>query len=134
MYSAVRRVISRFSTTHGPAIKTSGELPPIGILPILSRAEEYPSLFNNSKTLQIVIEDLKNAIERIAPRNIHYAHDSRWGDGNGFAHVRAALLGPSLSIPFSKKRMLLGTWQQIILVDFDNRPRTRQIFVQIIGE
>ena len=80
------------------------------------------------------IEDLKKAIERMAPQGIHYDHDARWGDGNGFAHVRAALLGPSLSIPVMKGELQLGTWQQIVLIDFDNRPRTREVIVQAIGE
>lgn len=78
-----------------------------------------------------VINDLKDAIERLAPRDLHYEHDSRWGDGNGFAHVRAALLGPSLTVPLISGKLLLGTWQQITLCDFDNRPRTRKVFVQI---
>ncbi|MCP4715549.1 MAG: YjbQ family protein [Deltaproteobacteria bacterium] len=78
-----------------------------------------------------VVRDLQHAIERLAPENITYEHDRRWGDGNGYAHVRAALLGPSLTIPLSNGRMLLGTWQQIVLCDFDNRPRTRDITVQI---
>lgn len=82
---------------------------------------------------QGVIDDLKAAIERIAPKNIHYSHDSKWGDGNGYAHVRAALLRPSLSIPIKDRKAVLGTWQQIILCDFDNRPRQRNIIVQIIG-
>lgn len=81
-----------------------------------------------------VIEDLKKAIERLAPQGVHYDHDARWGDGNGFAHVRAALLGPSLTVPFSRGELRLGTWQQIVLIDFDNRPREREIVVQIIGE
>ena len=81
-----------------------------------------------------VVEDLKKAIERIAPQNIHYNHDARWGDGNGFAHVRASLLGPSLSVPIVDGDLQLGTWQQIVLIDFDNRSRTREIFVQVIGE
>ena len=80
------------------------------------------------------IEDLKRAIDRLAPDNIRYDHDARWGDGNGFSHVRAALLGPSLAVPFINGEMLLGTWQQIILIDFDNRPRQREVVVQIIGE
>jgi secondary thiamine-phosphate synthase enzyme len=80
------------------------------------------------------INDLKKAIERIAPQGIHYDHDARWGDGNGFAHVRAALLGPSLTIPVAQGRLLLGTWQQIVLIDFDNRPRTREIIVQAMGD
>jgi len=79
------------------------------------------------------VNDFKAAVERLAPRNIRYDHDARWGDGNGFSHVRAALLGPSLSIPFNQKRLLLGTWQQIVLVDFDNRPRSRKINLQLVG-
>lgn len=79
------------------------------------------------------LEDLKEAIERIAPGDIPYRHDARWGDGNGFAHVRAALLGPSLSVPVSGGRLLLGTWQQIVLVDFDNRERKREVVVQVAG-
>ena len=78
-----------------------------------------------------VINDLKNAIERLAPQDMHYAHDSKWGDGNGFAHVRAALLGPSLTVPLINGNLLLGTWQQITLCDFDNSPRSREVFVQI---
>jgi len=78
-----------------------------------------------------VVGDLKRAIERIAPEHIAYEHDRKWGDGNGHAHVRAALLGPSLTIPLASGRMLLGTWQQIVLCDFDNRPRKREIIVQV---
>jgi len=81
-----------------------------------------------------VIEDLKKAIDRMAPQNMHYDHDARWGDGNGFAHVRAALLGPSLSVPFKDSELQLGTWQQIVLIDFDNRPRNREVLIQIVGE
>ncbi|NIV41841.1 MAG: YjbQ family protein [Candidatus Dadabacteria bacterium] len=80
------------------------------------------------------ISDFKAAIERLAPTDIHYNHDARWGDGNGYSHVRAALLGPSLSVPFNSGRLLLGTWQQIVLVDFDNRPRNRKIIVQVVGD
>ncbi len=77
--------------------------------------------------------DLKRALERLAPEGIHYDHDSRWGDGNGFSHVRAALLGASLSVPFNDRRLLLGTWQQIVIIDFDNRPRSRNVLIQIVG-
>ncbi len=80
-----------------------------------------------------VVEDLRQAIERIAPHNMSYEHDARWGDGNGYAHVRAALLGPSLAVPLKDGNMVLGTWQQIVLCDFDNRPRTRDIVVQLQG-
>lgn len=79
------------------------------------------------------VSDLKAAFERIAPERIEYAHNARWGDGNGHSHVRAALLGASFSVPFSGSRLLLGTWQQIVLVDFDNRPRTREVTVRTVG-
>jgi secondary thiamine-phosphate synthase enzyme len=80
------------------------------------------------------VEDLREAIGRLAPEGIPYAHDARWGDGNGFAHVRAALLGPGISLPFRGGALVTGTWQQIVLVDFDNRPRRRRVEVQLVGE
>lgn len=81
-----------------------------------------------------LVSDLKEAFEKWAPRRGEYAHNLKWADGNGFSHVRASLLGPSLTVPFSGGDLILGTWQQIIFVDFDNRPRSREIVVQIIGE
>ena len=81
-----------------------------------------------------VLQDLKNALEKIAPSNIPYQHDQRWGDGNGFSHVRAALMKPSMTIPLISGKMTLGTWQQIVFIDFDNRARHREIIVQIIGD
>ena len=78
--------------------------------------------------------DFQRMWEQIVPTNIPYDHDRRWGDGNGFSHVRASLLGASLVIPLNNKRLTLGTWQQVVIVDFDNRPRSRQIVVQITGE
>ena len=81
-----------------------------------------------------VLEDLKKAIERLAPSDIPYAHDQRWGDGNGFSHVRAALLGPSLTIPIMRGALGLGTWQQVVFIDFDNRKRQRKVIVQVMGE
>lgn len=80
-----------------------------------------------------VVNDLKRAIENMAPEGIEYEHDKRWGDGNGYAHVRAAMIGPSLHIPIVDGKLTLGTWQQIVLLDFDNRPRERRIVVQITG-
>jgi secondary thiamine-phosphate synthase enzyme len=80
-----------------------------------------------------VVNDLRQALERLFPQDLVYAHDARWGDGNGYSHVRAAFLKPSLSIPIEDGRPLLGTWQQIVLVDFDNRPRQRQIQGQVMG-
>ena len=80
------------------------------------------------------VSDLKEALGRLAPEGEAYAHDARWGDGNGFSHVRAALLGPSLSLPFRDGELVTGTWQQIVLVDFDNRPRQRRVEIQLVGE
>ncbi len=80
------------------------------------------------------ISDLCRLFDEILPVDREYAHNARWGDGNGHSHVRAALLGPSLTVPFVESRLTLGTWQQIIYVDFDNRPRDRRLVVQIIGE
>ena len=78
--------------------------------------------------------DLKAAFEKIAPENARYEHEETWHDDNGHAHVRATLLGPSLSVPVVDGRLTLGTWQQIILIDFDTRPRTRSIICQMVGE
>ena len=80
-----------------------------------------------------LLSDFKSMWERNVPQNIHYDHDRAWGEGNGYSHVRASLLGASLVVPFNDKRLSLGTWQQIVLVDFDNRPRSRQVILQIIG-
>ena len=79
------------------------------------------------------VEDLRRTIDRIAPRGSDYAHDRRWGDGNGFSHVRAALVGPSVSIPVERGVPILGTWQQVVLCDFDNRPRRRTVVMQFVG-
>ena len=81
-----------------------------------------------------LIADLKEAWQKLVPEGAPYHHDARWGDGNGYAHVRAALLGASLVVPFTDKKLALGTWQQIALLDFDNRPRSRQVVLQITGE
>lgn len=81
-----------------------------------------------------LIKDLKRLFEELASKKGDYSHNLAWQDGNGYSHVRAALLGPGLSVPFADKELLLGTWQQIVLIDFDNRPRSRRVIVQIIGE
>ncbi len=77
--------------------------------------------------------DLPAAFERIAPRDLPYAHEATWHDDNGHAHVRASLIGPSLVAPFKDGRLLLGTWQQIVLIDFDTRPRQRELVLQLCG-
>jgi secondary thiamine-phosphate synthase enzyme len=80
------------------------------------------------------LSDLRRLFDEIVPSNREYAHNARWHDGNGHSHVRAALLGPSLTIPFVDGQLMLGTWQQVIYVDFDNRPRQRKLVVQLVGE
>jgi len=80
------------------------------------------------------LSDLDRLFNEIVDPNRHYAHNARWGDGNGHSHVRAALLGPSLTVPFVSGRLTLGTWQQIIYVDFDNRARRRELILQVLGE
>jgi secondary thiamine-phosphate synthase enzyme len=80
------------------------------------------------------IADLNHVFERLAPRSGEYRHHLRWGDDNGSSHVRAAMLGPSLAVPFADGKLTLGTWQQIMLLEFDTRPRRREIVIQIVGE
>ena len=81
-----------------------------------------------------VVADLQQVFDELAPADRDYRHNERWGDGNGHSHVRAALLGPSLAVPFVERRLTLGTWQQIVHIDFDIRPRRREIIAQIVGE
>jgi secondary thiamine-phosphate synthase enzyme len=81
-----------------------------------------------------LIRDVKDALERIVPSDIEYAHHKTWGDDNGVAHVRATFQGPGITVPFTNKRLMLGTWQQIVLMDFDTRSRDREIILQIIGD
>lgn len=81
-----------------------------------------------------LVADFKAALERMAPTDLHYEHDQRWRDNNGYSHVRAALVGPSLTVPIVDGRLTLGTWQQIVVVDCDNRARARNVVVQILGE
>jgi secondary thiamine-phosphate synthase enzyme len=81
-----------------------------------------------------VVADLDRALEKVAPRHGDYQHHLRWGDDNGSAHVRAGLVGPSLTVPFRDGSLLLGTWQQVALLEFDTRPRTRRYIMQIMGE
>ncbi len=135
--------------THCEHLRTRGEADVIDITPLAERALGMSRLndgilnaFVPGSTAGITtieyesgaVRDLQAAIERLAPRNIQYDHDRRWGDGNGYSHVRAALLKAGLAVPFQQGQLLLGTWQQIILIDFDNRPRDRQVIFQIVGE
>jgi secondary thiamine-phosphate synthase enzyme len=130
-------------------LKTRGNGDTLDITLAVARAIDEASLASGVVTLFVVgstaalttieyedgaVSDLGHAIERLAPRGLEYEHHLRWGDDNGHSHVRAALLGPALSVPFVDGRLTLGTWQQIILIDFDTRPRQREIVAQIMGE
>ena len=130
-------------------IKTKGDCDIINITGEVAREVQNTDIINGNVLIFItgstagvttieyepgLISDLKNAFERLIPRDITYDHDMRWHDGNGHSHVRASILGASLQVPFNHKQIELGTWQQIVVVDFDNRPRTRNILLQIMGE
>lgn len=127
-------------------VRTTGKTDIVDLTPQISREVKESSVLNGAVTVFVpgstaaittiefesgVINDLRKAIDRMAPEDVYYEHNERWGDGNGYAHVRAAMIGPSLHIPIVEGKMTLGTWQQIVLLDFDNRPRSRRIVVQI---
>ena len=134
---------------HNLSVKTTAKTDIIDITPQVSKEIQKSAVRNGHITLFIpgstaalttieyesgVINDLKQAIERMAPEDLYYEHNERWGDGNGYSHVRSALIGPSLHIPVIDGKLTLGTWQQIVLLDFDNRPRNRKIIMQMAGE
>ena len=96
----------------------------IGATASISTIEYEPAL----------VQDLQNELEKWIPHTLQSLHSQTWGDDNGFSHLRATLMGPSLTMPVVNGRALLGTWQQIIVIDHDNRPRTRRVYVQVLGE
>jgi secondary thiamine-phosphate synthase enzyme len=103
-----------------------------GIVTIFS-----PSATSSITTIEYesgCLSDLRRLFDEIIPSDRDYSHNARWGDGNGHSHVRAALLGPSLTVPVVNHRLILGTWQQIIFIDFDNQPRRRELVIQVVGE
>ena len=130
-------------------VNTNGNGDTLDITPGVTHAIKESKLSSGVVTLFIIgstaalttieyeegaVADLGRVLEKIAPRHGEYEHHLRWGDDNGHSHVRAALLGPALSVPFIGAQLTLGTWQQIILIDFDTRPRQREIVAQIMGE
>ncbi len=135
--------------TRKISLQTKGNCDIIDITPQVEQQLAEANINNGTVTLFItgstagistiefesgLLSDFQKMWERNIPQNIPYNHDRRWGDGNGYSHVRASLLGASLVVPFNDKRLTLGTWQQIVLIDFDNRPRSRQIILQIMGD
>lgn len=136
-------------TTNRHHIKTAGQGDVHDITPQVARAVTESGFASGLAVTSVVgstaavttiecepgaVADFDRLLERLAPRAGEYAHHERWGDDNGSSHVRAALLGPSLALPFDQRRLLVGTWQQIILVECDTRPRRRPFVIQIIGE
>ena len=130
-------------------IKTKGNCDIVDVTRNISREVLSSSLVNGNVTVFIqgstagittiefedgLVSDFEAMWARLIPQNITYKHNERWGDSNGFSHIRASLLGASLTIPFKDKKLLLGTWQQVVVVDFDNRPRSREIVIQLQGE
>ncbi len=130
-------------------IKTKGELQMINITEDVSKMVKESKISNGIATVFVpsstasvttieyepgLLKDFPDMLERIAPKNMNYEHENMWHDGNGHSHIRASLLGPSLSVPFTNKKLTLGTWQQIVLIELDARSRDRSIIVQIIGE
>lgn len=128
---------------------THGNAEALNITPHLFEALEDTELKNGVLTVFVqgatgalttvefepgLIQDLEELWERIIPSSKKYNHDLAWGDGNGHSHIRASLLGPSLSIPFSTGEFTLGTWQQVVFIDFDNRSRSRKLVLQFVGE
>ncbi len=130
-------------------IKTKGELQMVNITDEVENVVKESSVNDGIATVFVpgstaavttieyepgLLNDFPNMLERIAPENITYEHEQMWHDGNGHSHVRASLLGPSLTVPFTNKQLTLGTWQQIVLIEFDIRSRDRNLIVQLIGE
>lgn len=130
-------------------IQTNGNTDIINVTPDIERSLSESGMHEGSVTVfsmhttcgVTIIEyepgllaDFKKAWERLVPKDIAYEHDARWGDGNGYSHVRASMLGFSITIPVADGKLMLGTWQQVVLVDFDNRPRERKIILQFCGE
>ena len=136
-------------TTSTLGLQTSGQGDTHDVTPLVAKVLSDASIRAGLATISVVgstaavttiefepgaVADLHKVFEHLAPRQGDYRHHLQWGDDNGSSHVRAALMGPSLSVPFVDGRLLLGTWQQIVLIEFDTRPRDRQFIVQLMGE
>ncbi len=135
--------------TRKISFKTAGRCDIINITPQVTKEVADTNVSNGIATIFVVgstaglttmefepglIEDFQNMWNKLIPKDIPYRHDQAWGEANGFSHLRASLLGASLTIPVINKALTLGTWQQIVLIDFDTRPRSREVLIQVIGE
>jgi len=115
----VQAIVDRSGLKNGIATITA-----IGSTASVTTIEFEPAL----------VQDMQEQLEKFASRHMHSHHSQTWGDDNGFSHIRASFMGPGITIPFTNGKLVLGTWQQIVVIDHDNTPRQRQIFVQVIGE
>ena len=115
----VQKIINNSNITDGMVL-----ISVIGSTASISTIEYEPAL----------VEDVRDQLEKMAPHTMHSRHSATWGDDNGFSHIRATILGPSITLPVSSNKVVLGTWQQIIIIDHDNRPRERRVFIQVMGE
>ena len=135
--------------TEAIRLRTAGHTDIHDITPQVRRCVEASGLRDGQATIFVpgstaglttvefepgLVKDLRSTFEQLAPEGADYAHHATWGDDNGSAHVRAALIGPSLTVPFLGGRLTLGTWQQIVLIHLDTRPRERELVVQMLGE
>jgi len=135
--------------TKDITLQTKGNCDILDITSLVARRVEESGVNSGTVTLFIsgstagittieyeprLLSDFESMWDRVIPQNIPYEHNKTWGDGNGHSHVRASMLGASLTIPFVNKRLTLGIWQQIVFLDFDNRPRSRKMVLQIMGE
>ena len=135
--------------TKDIAFETKGNCDIIDITPQVAKEVKESGVNNGIITLFVsgstagvttienepgLLSDFKNMWDRVMPQNIRYEHNKAWGEGNGHSHMRASVLGASLTIPFVDKRLTVGTWQQIVFIDFDNRPRSRKLVFQVMGE
>ena len=136
-------------TTHTEQLKTKGQNDCVEITGAVQRAVGQAKVRNGLATVFVtgstagvttiefepgLVRDLKEAVQRLFPEHLRYAHHESGGDENGFSHLRASFIGPSLTVPIVDGRLQLGTWQQIVLVDFDTHPRTRTYLIHLIGE
>ena len=117
--SKVQEIVSKSKIEEGIALAFV-----VGSTAAVTTVEYEPGL----------VEDIREAVDRLYPKDKDYEHHKRWGDGNGHSHIRGSLVGPSLTVPIVQGRLLLGTWQQIVFLEFDNKPRSREIAVQIVGD
>ena len=143
------RYCNSLTYTHTHELRTTGQGDTHDLTPIVAKAVTASKLADGIATVFVVgstavittiefepgaVADLNAVLERLAPRNADYRHHLRWGDDNGSSHVRAALMGPSVVVPFTGCVLRLGTWQQLVLVECDTRPRQREIIVQLVGD